>query len=164
MERPTCKTCPYFDVPQRTDDDSHCIRHAPKPWLNPEDEGHIERQAAWPIVQDFDSCGEHPDFPTYVASLKGPVEPRKSTVPTLGEVLDDESNWPADAGLPTRVINALNGGWGGRENDLSRQVREMPLDRIEKKDLMCLSNFGETSWLEFAEWRRQIITPPDTPA
>lgn len=61
MERPTCGTCPYLfeeEVGEHT-----CRRHAPKPSKFD--------NAEWPIVDhEYDTCGEHPDFPAWIAATR----------------------------------------------------------------------------------------------
>lgn len=87
MDIPTCKTCPYFfdnrtgrphtkgkmeEIAQFPDPDNwwaECHRYPPamlekNTYENPNELG------VWPEVLITDSCGEHPDFPAYLASLK----------------------------------------------------------------------------------------------
>jgi len=84
MDRPRCETCPYWD--RKEPDDSvqgYCCRHAPHSrvtygeeipirWPESDDEfGRCEPEVVFfPILNYCDFCGEHPDFPAYIASLK----------------------------------------------------------------------------------------------
>jgi hypothetical protein len=71
MERPTCNTCPYFDkIPES--DEGQCRRRAPAPQVSDQDFAPF-----WPKTDFEDWCGEHPDFPAYIASLK--TEPHGMT-------------------------------------------------------------------------------------
>ena len=87
MKQPMCKTCPYWDDeapdhflhdPWGNDYDSRkeagfgwCMRHAPRPILvTAEEFGNKQLIPLNPIVTAGDYCGEHPDFPAYIASLK----------------------------------------------------------------------------------------------
>jgi hypothetical protein len=75
-ERPTCETCPWLDtstqsgMPQvEPDTTAMCRRNPP---------AHDDRTglAVWPMVErDGDWCGEHPDFPTYIAAIRQPAAP-----------------------------------------------------------------------------------------
>lgn len=79
MERPTCGTCPFWE---RFDGDfdggieGECHRQPPvmpgsdiqiEEWLSV-DRGVFE--GMWPETSGDGWCGEHPDFPEYVASLR----------------------------------------------------------------------------------------------
>lgn len=92
MDRPTCKTCPHFvcmsceENPSDPNygpccitengigshDQTICRRYPPirmeDPGLNP------PSFFAWPEVEEYEGCGEHPDFPAYLASLKSDSE------------------------------------------------------------------------------------------
>jgi hypothetical protein len=75
MERPTCKTCPYWDC---TDSEfatasGTCNRYAPMPIRSGDD------PLVWSTTIDDDFCGEHPSFPAYIASLK-PAESSGNSV------------------------------------------------------------------------------------
>lgn len=70
MEHPTCETCSYF-VDHGVD--GTCHRAAPQPVQDLDQfssVGMIDRKIIWPVVDHLDWCGEHPDFPAYIASLK----------------------------------------------------------------------------------------------
>ncbi len=58
MNRPTCKTCPYFDR-------GFCQRNPPQ--VTTTETGPF--YSRWPEVTEDDFCGEHPQFPAYLASL-----------------------------------------------------------------------------------------------
>jgi hypothetical protein len=81
MDRPTCETCPYHFV------------------FDPEDWGECRRfppevgetgEAKWPIIDtDCTSfCGEHPDFPAWLASRK--ADARLTTPTVRGVRVDDQ--------------------------------------------------------------------------
>jgi hypothetical protein len=82
-ERPTCKTCPYWDEDKRSYGDiGECRRYPPQ--LIPESVSVGQRKApSGDIYHDVnpdqlfpgvfgrdDWCGEHPDFPAYIAARK----------------------------------------------------------------------------------------------
>lgn len=81
MERPTCKTCPYFfwyDSEDCEDPSGQCRRHTPR---FPSTESMVQEakgrsddadSGTWPVLHGSRWCGEHPDFPEYLASLKAP--------------------------------------------------------------------------------------------
>jgi len=78
--RPTCETCPYWDrindYADCPDDTPYavCRRHAPKPRVysvGPNEELDVDCEPRWPQVRPVDDfCGDHPDFPAYIAALK----------------------------------------------------------------------------------------------
>jgi len=75
MDQPRCKTCPYWDdtEPWEHDDGSliNECRRFPRHWqIN--SERYFGVDSAWPRTHEDDWCGEHPDFPEYLASLKKP--------------------------------------------------------------------------------------------
>lgn len=81
MERPTCKTCPYWEAMQNNRIDGQCFRYPPSiPSVDSQiDEldsvhGGGERYALFHGMQVVTMsehwCGEHPAFPAYIASLK----------------------------------------------------------------------------------------------
>lgn len=85
MERPMCKTCPYFWYEGYEDDGSvgECRRHAPRPLLtrladteNFDIDNTLFYVVAFPQIHsqklEWDFCGEHPAFPAYIASLNSP--------------------------------------------------------------------------------------------
>ena len=57
-ERPTCATCPYWEPPKvgRTRAEGLCRRFAP-------------REEHAPMLPD-EWCGDHPDFPAWIASRR----------------------------------------------------------------------------------------------
>lgn len=79
IDRPTCKTCPYWDAfddrdgykdlpighPVRNDDNImyDCHRHSPSA-------KNVNSDPQWPVTDGVNWCGEHPDFPAYLAALK----------------------------------------------------------------------------------------------
>jgi hypothetical protein len=75
MERPTCKSCLYWDRTGQGRSGGTCRRCPPtgplKPYAEPtsgEDPAHWH-PSEWnvPVTYDFEWCGEHPDFPDYIA-------------------------------------------------------------------------------------------------
>jgi hypothetical protein len=67
MTRPTCETCLYWELGNFSGDYAGagaCRRHAPR---DPAPQGYV-----WPLTKgQRDWCGEHPDFPAYLAQKKG---------------------------------------------------------------------------------------------
>ncbi len=84
MERPVCETCPfwYWDQYGETEvgdvDMAECRRYAPMADQEPNGtkracaraDGISYDSTTWPITGPIDWCGEHPDFPAYLESLK----------------------------------------------------------------------------------------------
>ncbi len=68
MDRPTCKTCPYFLSDEGHVRDGECIRRSPTPIVSRCSEDWFAA-GVWPEVYDDDTCGEHPDFPVYMVSV-----------------------------------------------------------------------------------------------
>ena len=69
MERPTCKTCPYYDAEAMTlhyppNRGNPMIMIAPK---NVQGICKLTPLGTHKTPEDW--CGEHPDFPAYIASL-----------------------------------------------------------------------------------------------
>ena len=61
MKKPTCETCPYFQLRPTTEE-------VP----NPDKFGRCHRRRPqFPCVLEGDWCGEHPDFPYWEAYQKG---------------------------------------------------------------------------------------------
>lgn len=73
MERPTCKSCEHFGSLNSVDTSppSYCHRYPPVlVGVN------TIRPISEPIpVYEYQYCGEHTDFPTYIASLKQDGKP-----------------------------------------------------------------------------------------
>jgi len=69
MERPTCETCPYWrdlrNPKNELDESGECRRYPPTP---------NKQVSLWPLTYDLHWCGEHPDFPAYIASLKSKID------------------------------------------------------------------------------------------
>lgn len=81
MERPACKTCPYWILRDEHDGEEKktpgligceiSLKQYRRLYPDDEDGGTCQRfpryeENKWPE----DWCGEHPDFPAYIASLK----------------------------------------------------------------------------------------------
>lgn len=78
--RPRCGACPYFHWMDEwtnsaspdpnefdADDKGYCHRHAPASMTKREP---FKAESVWPQVYRDDFCGEHPDFPAYLAELR----------------------------------------------------------------------------------------------
>jgi hypothetical protein len=77
VNRPTCSSCGYWeeDTEEYPSSDrlGFCRRHPPVRFL--EDE-HNEDRSVYPETIDSDWCGEHPDFPAFLAATRsGAVSP-----------------------------------------------------------------------------------------
>lgn len=79
MELPTCKTCPYWASPP-SEPLGECKRYPPllppteslaRSW---EEVSESMFEGVWPDTKHCDWCGEHPDFPAYIRSLKSPQD------------------------------------------------------------------------------------------
>jgi hypothetical protein len=57
MNRPTCKTCPYFEVSEIVSNQGKCQRNTPR------------RGANFILEAEF-WCGEHPDFEAFIRAKK----------------------------------------------------------------------------------------------
>jgi hypothetical protein len=85
MERPTCKTCPYWLI---EDDDCNpitleeCLKlpgdTGPDDWYF-ECKRYPRKETDEIYKHGGDFCGEHPDFPAFIASLK-PAESSGNSV------------------------------------------------------------------------------------
>lgn len=72
MERPTCKTCPYWKAVE--DNKGECHRNPPHPMRHPD---HNFDEGMFLVIYDVDWCGEHPLFPAYIARLSQYSPPMK---------------------------------------------------------------------------------------
>jgi hypothetical protein len=80
MERPTCETCPYFSwfSEDMREEVGECHRRAPTP-LHDAPDLH-EPLSWWPcVVANVHWCGEHPDFPAFLAATRPPASPAAPT-------------------------------------------------------------------------------------
>ena len=87
MDRPNCGTCPYF----LCDDDSEsgeCHKNAPTPFIY-DDRDSDPIYQRWPYMLEGEFCGEHPDFPAYIESLK----PAKAWAASTSRA---PAEWPPD--------------------------------------------------------------------
>lgn len=71
MERPICATCVHFREFGNDPGEGQCKRLPPAVILDVNGVA----LSVWPEVSDYQGCGEHPDFPAYIASLRGPERP-----------------------------------------------------------------------------------------
>lgn len=72
MDRPTCKTCPYWY--NAGDEDGECRKRAPITHAPPnlENANSTYYVVWWPTTWAKEWCGEHPDFPAYIAATRNP--------------------------------------------------------------------------------------------
>jgi hypothetical protein len=75
MKKPTCETCPWWqDNSERFENDGmgQCRKTIPNPFRygSIKTDPDIETESYWPICPKGAWCGEHPDFPAYLESLK----------------------------------------------------------------------------------------------
>jgi hypothetical protein len=66
MERPTCKTCAYFN-PHGKMKSGACRRYPPRRSVDMKTSKFESTEGTW-------FCGEHPDFGEYIMSLKEPAD------------------------------------------------------------------------------------------
>jgi hypothetical protein len=76
VERPTCKTCPYFHPDERGRkaalSDGQCRRRIPafaacdSQYKDMTEICWDEWAGTWPGVDEYDWCGEHADFPAWL--------------------------------------------------------------------------------------------------
>jgi hypothetical protein len=66
VDKPNCSTCPYSDVYGNR---RFCERHAPRPEMIHDDVQQPKQHAHWPVVDDTDTCGEHPKFAQWIAFI-----------------------------------------------------------------------------------------------
>jgi hypothetical protein len=92
MDRPTCKTCPYHLRQEQNDDQGTCCRFPPRV---PDDYSQQSDALSmlWPLTFHDAACGEHPDFPAFIAatrrSPKTPPTAPPSSPPT-------PPSWPSE--------------------------------------------------------------------
>ena len=60
----------YFSAWGNEEGEGLCKRHAPSPTVTATSE---DLWTAWPITDEIHWCGEHPDFPAYIESLREPM-------------------------------------------------------------------------------------------
>lgn len=96
MERPTCKTCPYFHAIPREEEFGFCRRQSPRPQMLLEEIDDEGRIPVWPEVLMAEWCGEHPDFPAWISASRGP---------TAGEADWKDVDWGSQVG--PRIVRGL---------------------------------------------------------
>jgi len=94
VDRPMCSTCPYWDWQANGEEDgidevdiAECHRGHPVALDQPFDSLHakanrnslVSSSAVWPQTWSHEWCGEHPDFPAYLVSLK--KAPQEALIP-----------------------------------------------------------------------------------
>ena len=72
MDRPTCKTCPYHLRQEQNDDQGTCCRFPPRVPDDYSQQGDA-LSMLWPLTFHDATCGEHPDFPAFIASTRKPM-------------------------------------------------------------------------------------------
>jgi len=79
MDRPTCKTCPYWNAPKHheyLDEDEpergDCRKYNPvfRPDMSAEMGACQPWDGWWPTTSETQFCGEHPNFPAWIASRR----------------------------------------------------------------------------------------------
>jgi hypothetical protein len=151
MERPTCATCPYYD-----DEESTCHRNPPvaifaiiketdgsggdRGWGELDGSGSV-----FPAMDDDEWCGEHPDFPAYIASPKG-IEP-----PPDSPVEDDRDRFRDELGCRERkVISKLGVKTMTELAALPRwkllETRGCGITTVHKIDQFLAKNGHQTRW------------------
>lgn len=60
MDKPTCKTCPYWDDSEGDTSGTH----------EGEAIGYCQRYPQELMTHNFQTCGEHPDFPEWIAEQR----------------------------------------------------------------------------------------------
>ena len=103
MDKPICNTCPYWNH-------GMCQRHAPRPTWVFETRTTIEwkkddADAFWPETGSHDWCGEHPDFPEYIASLK--QKPKPIFTHACGSGMEEIRLSPLDTRARKAAMKAL---------------------------------------------------------
>jgi len=75
MERPTCKTCPYWKQIEDAELYGECRRYPATEGNRLDvncDPGSVSiKWGHWFDQEENDWCGEHPDFPAYILIMKG---------------------------------------------------------------------------------------------
>ena len=71
IEIPTCDTCPYWDPTVDSAQSRACVRQAPQmvALANEPERGIAKGDAQWPYTDHDFTCGDHPEYPTYVEEL-----------------------------------------------------------------------------------------------
>jgi hypothetical protein len=140
MERPKCGTCPYAAPDLISDDGLVCRRYPPAAHLRVRDVLYEhDDNSEWPTVHaTIDWCGEHPDFPAYLAHLRGGRTAVASPLP--GGDLD---RTPIDfSELSVRLMNIL-------ETNSIRTYGQ--LVKMTRDDVECLRGMGPYSLHQLKE-------------
>ena len=74
MDRPMCRTCPYWNCEDPSEEGcGECRRHAPRSVVTPVDDDVDStkkcQEPTMPFTEGDFWCGNHPDFPYWMASL-----------------------------------------------------------------------------------------------
>lgn len=73
-ERPTCGTCLYGNPTKG--EFVECHRNAPMPYVVMNGSDESDSATGWfPETLHDEFCGEHPDFPAYIATRRAPITP-----------------------------------------------------------------------------------------
>ncbi len=90
MERPTCKTCVFF-YDDESEERGECHRYPPKVAQTKEQQKESELagcgifESWFPDVHNSEWCGEHPEFPAYLASERDNADVEQSRTVTSKE-------------------------------------------------------------------------------
>jgi hypothetical protein len=81
--KPTCASCPYYDTSYANGDGSLCRRHAPR-WIFGADR-YMDGSDDVAMIKPTAFCGEHPDFPAWLAAQAKPdADTEPGLVSTVG--------------------------------------------------------------------------------
>ena len=90
MDRPTCATCPYWHDYVMGNGFGQCRRIPPVFRVSSDTE---DPNGLFPESLALHFCGEHPDFPAWIESLKAgtpPMPDMRSQADTIGTLYTDE--------------------------------------------------------------------------
>ncbi len=139
MEQPTCKTCPYWEHDNENEyPKGLCKRHAPQAlpcsreavWTG-------YPFASWTETESTEWCGEHPDFPAYLESLKPQPPNNASSQPfPFGELSIRIQNI-----LENNGIDTLNGSINDLANLSLRKFRNAPnVGKVTIQEVIMFAN------------------------
>ena len=70
MDRPTCRTCPYWEIYLASDPQRGGVCERRPPVIVPISDIEEGWKTVWPETGAQEGCGEHPDFPAFIASMR----------------------------------------------------------------------------------------------
>lgn len=175
MDRPRCKTCPYWwwqkEAPNSDDNDpeaevdgdfdelpghsnlttvvdtAECRRRSPATAIEAcGDRLHTQPTGVvWPDTDAWEWCGEHPDFPEYIKSLNRKDEAQAIT---LRQALEEHRATSSE--IAGRAFSALC--------NEEFEFLDMPLAAIEVRQLVnYVPHFGPACGKQFDTWRGRIL-------